>query len=181
MTGDGSLAGMKMSLTTPNRLPLVAAACLAIAVAAGCASDSPATGLGAQQVLISQDTITGSGQLSELQDRRAAWVARGITNYQFQLQISCFCGSDITRPVLIEVRDGAVAKVLDLETSKPVANTSPYSTITQLFDKAIAMRSGGGNVSVAYDQALGVPVRLEVGTIANDAGVLYFLSALVRL
>jgi hypothetical protein len=36
-------------------------------------------------------------------------------------------------------------------------------------------------VSVAYDQALGIPIRLEVGTIANDAGVLYFLSALVRL
>jgi hypothetical protein len=74
-----------------------------------------------------------------------------------------------------------VAKVWDLETSKQVANTSPYPTITQLFDKAIDKRSGGGNVSVAYDQALGIPIRLEVGTVANDAGVLYFLSALIRL
>jgi hypothetical protein len=36
-------------------------------------------------------------------------------------------------------------------------------------------------VSVAYDQALGIPVRLEVGTIANDAGILYHVSALIRL
>ena len=172
---------MSAHTVTPNRLVRLLAGCLAIAGATACSDDSPATGLGLQQVVIPQDTITGSGQLSELQERRAAWVARGISDYRFQLQISCFCGSEITRPVLVEVRRGAVAKVLDLETGKPVANTSLYPTITQLFDKAIDMRSGGGNVSVAYDQALGIPVRLEVGTIANDAGVLYFLSALTRL
>ena len=165
----------------PNRLPGLIAACLAIAAAVACSSESPATGIGAQQVLISQDTITGSGQLSELQERRAAWVAREISDYRFQLQISCFCGSEITRPVLVEVRSGAVAKVLDLETGRPVEITSLYPSITALFDKAIVQRSGGGNVSVTYDQALGIPVRLEVGTIANDAGVLYFLGSLTRL
>ena len=171
---------MRAHPAKPNRLAQLIA-CLAIAGAVGCSDDSPATGLGAQQVVIPRDTITGSGQLSELQERRAAWVARGISDYRFQLQISCFCGGDITRPVLVEVRSNAVTKVWDLETSKPVANISLYPSITALFDKAIAMRSGGGNVSVAYDQALGIPIRLEVGTIANDAGVLYFLSSLIRL
>jgi hypothetical protein len=181
MAGEFGLAGMGIRLTTPNGLAMLAAAYLAMVAAAGCANDSPATGLGAQQVVIPRDTITGSGQLSELQERRAVWVARGISDYRFQLQISCFCGGDVTRPVLLEVRNGAVAKVWDLGTGRPVANLSLYPTITTLFDKAIAKRSGGGNVSVAYDQALGIPIRLEVGTIANDAGVLYFLSALVRL
>ena len=172
--------GMSAHFAKSNRLPWLVAGCLAIA-GVGCSDDSPATGLGAQQVLLPSDTIPGTGQLSELQQRRAAWVARGITDYRFQLQISCFCGGDITRPVLIEVRDGAVAKVWDLETGRPVANTALYPTITRLFDAAIAKRANGGNVSVAYDQALGIPVRLEVGTIANDAGVLYYLSALMRL
>jgi len=172
---------MSAHLAKSTRLARLIAAGLAIAGAAGCSDGSPAPGLGAHQVLIPGDTITGSGQLSELQDRRAAWVARGINDYRFQLQISCFCGGDITRPVLVEVRGSAVAKVWDLETGKQVANTALYLTITELFDDAIAMRSGGGNVSVAYDQALGIPIRLEVGTIANDAGVLYFLSALIRL
>jgi hypothetical protein len=36
-------------------------------------------------------------------------------------------------------------------------------------------------VSVAYDRTLGIPVRLEVGTLANDAGILYLVSSLVRL
>jgi len=165
----------------PHRLAHLVALVFVTVGAAGCADDSPATGLGAQQVLLPSDTIPGTGQLSELQQRRAAWVARGITDYRFQLQISCFCAGDIVRPVLIEVRGGTVAKVWDLETAKLVANTSAYPTITKLFDDAIAMRSGGGNVSVAYDRALGIPIRLEVGTIANDAGVLYYLSALMRL
>jgi hypothetical protein len=34
---------------------------------------------------------------------------------------------------------------------------------------------------VTYDRALGFPVRLEIGTIANDAGTLYFLGELTRL
>ena len=170
-----------MELAKLNRPARLVAACLAIVGGAACSDDSLATGLGSQQVVLPSDTITGSGQLSELQERRAAWVARGISDYRFQLQISCFCGGDVTRPVLIEVRSGAVTKVWDLETGKPVVSISAYPTITKLFDAAIAMRSSGGNVSVAYDQALGIPIRLEVGTIANDAGVLYFLSALIRL
>jgi hypothetical protein len=172
---------MSARFVPSNHLPWLIAACFAIAGVAGCADDSPPSGLGAQQVVLPRDTITGSGQLSELQERRAAWVARGITDYRFQLQISCFCAGDITRPVLVEVRSGSVANVWDLETGKPVANTSAYPTVTKLFDDAIAKRSGGGNVSVAYDQALGIPVRLEVGTIANDAGILYHVSALIRL
>ena len=162
-----------------HRLSYVVASCF-IAVSIGCADESPTTGLSAQ-VVASRDTIPGTGELSELQDRRAAWVSRGINDYRFRLQISCFCGGDITRPMLIEVRGGAIVKVWDLETGKAVANVSAYPTITSLFDAAIAERSRGGNVSVAYDQALGIPARLEVGTIANDAGVLYFLGNVVRL
>ena len=142
--------------------------------ATACADDSP-SGLG-KQLSVSGDTIVGTGQLAELQQRRAAWVARGIDDYRVELRISCFCGGDITRPVLVEVRNGVVSKVWDLETAKPVANLEPYPTITALFDKAIAERSRGGHVSVAYDRQLGFPARLEVGTVANDAGVLYFLG-----
>ena len=159
-----------------------AAALAASLTVAACADRVDATtGLRTNQVSIPSDTIQGSGQLSELQEKRAAWVARGIDDYRFELRISCFCAGDITRPVLVEVRGGAVAKVWDLETVNPVRDRSPYRTVTALFDAAIAERSRGGNVSVAYDRVLGIPVRLEVGTIANDAGVLYLLGGFVRL
>ena len=164
-----------------NRLLLLTAATIAIAAAVACSDDSPTARLEARQALMAGDTITGSGQLSELREHRAAWVSHGIDDYRFQLRISCFCGGDITRPVVIEVRDGAIATVEDLETGKAVDDVSVYPTITKLFDAAIAERAGGGHVSVAYDQALGIPVRLEVGTLANDAGILYLVGSLVRL
>jgi|RhiMetdeSRZDD1v2_1073273.scaffolds.fasta_scaffold52537_4 uncharacterized protein DUF6174 len=171
---------MSTHSNTSRRLSRIALGVLAIAATVGaCDGASTETGLVPQQLLVPGDTIPGTGQLSELQQRRAAWVARGISNYRVELRISCFCGGDITRPVIIEVRAGAITSVVDPETSKPVTNTSAYLTVTGLFDAAIAERSKGGNVSVAYDRTLGVPVRLEVGTVANDAGVLYFLSGLV--
>ena len=156
-------------------------AAVATAGLLACSNGSSPAGLGTQQLAVSADTVVGTGQLNELQQRRAAWVARGIDDYRMQLRISCFCGGTITRPVLVEVRRGVVSKVWDLETSKLVADTSPYPTITQLFDRAIEERSRGGNVSAAYDRAVGFPARIEIGTIANDAGILYFLGGFSAL
>ena len=154
---------------------------VATVAALACRDSSLPSGLGAQQITVSADTVAGNGQLNELQSRRAAWVAQGIDDYRVQLRIACFCAGDITRPVLVEVRGGAVSKVWDLESAKLVTNLEPYPTITQLFDRAVAQRSAGGNVSVAYDRAMGFPVRLEIGTIANDAGTVYMLGELTKL
>ena len=155
---------------------------LAATTAAFACQESPVpSGLGVNQIAVPTDTVAGSGQLNELQQRRAAWIAQGIDDYRVQLRISCFCAGDLTRPVLVEVRRGAVSKVWDLETAKPVTNLGAYPSVTTLFDRAIAERSQGGIVSVAYDGGLGFPVRLEIGTIANDAGTLYFLGELTRL
>ena len=172
---------MSAHFAPSNHLVRLTAACVAIAGAVACSNDSPTADPNAQMALTLGDTITGSGQLAELQQHRAAWLLRGIGDYRFQLQISCFCGAEITRPVVIEVRGGAIAKVEDLETGRAVPNVSAYPTITTLFDAAIGERSRGGSVSVAYDRTLGIPVRLEVGTLANDAGTMYRLSNLAAL
>ena len=136
---------MKSASLLSRRTYLVVAAAATASILA-CSNRSDPSGLSTQQLSDSADTVTGTGELNELQQRRAAWVARGIADYRVQLSISCFCGGDLTRPVLIEVRGGAISKVWDLETSKLVA------------------------------YANGIPARLEIGTIANDAGTLYFLG-----
>jgi len=164
-----------------SRRTYLAVALAATASILACSNGSTPPGLGTRQLSVSADTVTGTGELVELQQRRAAWVARGMADYRVQLRISCFCAGTITRPVLIEVRRGTVSKVWDLETSTLVADISPYPSITQLFDKAIEMRAGGGNVAVAYDRTNSIPARLEIGTIANDAGTLYFLGGLSAL
>jgi len=172
---------MSAHFAQSNRLLRLVAVGVAIGGAVACSDGTPETGLKPQQAITAGDTITGSGELSELREHRAAWLSHEIDDYRFQLQISCFCGGQITRPVVIEVRGGAIAQVQDLETGHPVTDVSAYPTITKLFDAAIAERSGGGYVSVAYDRTLGIPVRLEVGTLANDAGILYLVTSLARL
>ena len=169
-----------MNTRSPRRLRSVISLTLFATVAVACADGSP-IGAPTAQIAMSADTVQGTASLSELQQRRATWVARGITDYRVQLRIVCFCGSEVTRPVVLEVRGGAVAKVSDLETGKPATALATYPTITGLFDAAIAERSRGGFVSVAYDTAAGLPVRLEVGTLANDAGVQYQVSGLTPL
>jgi hypothetical protein len=163
------------------RRPYLAGLLLATVAATACQEPSVPSGLGAKQIVAATDTIAGTGQLNELQQKRAAWVARGIKDYRVQLAIMCFCRTGVTRPVLVEVRKGAVAKVWDLETAKVLTDIEPYPSITALFDQAIDQRSGGGNVSVTYDRELGFPVRIEIGTIANDAGRVFTLGALTRL
>lgn len=156
---------------------LVAALTVTVVAAVACADTDTPSGLGTQQLSISGDTVVGNGQLAELQQRRAAWIARDIKDYRVQLQIVCFCAGDIRRPVLIEVRDNVIAKVWDLETARPVTTVSSYPTITGLFDRAIAeLSKAGGHVSVAYDGTFGFPVRIEIGTLANDAGTMYQLG-----
>lgn len=146
-----------------------------------CREASVPSGLGTQRLSISSDTVSGNGQLAELQQKRAAWAARGINDYRVQMQIVCFCRTDVTRPVLVEVRRGVVSKVWDLETAKLIANIEPYPSITALYDQAVDQRAGGGNVTAAYNAKLDFPVRLEIGTIANDAGRVFMLGAFTKL
>ena len=183
MTATTALTSLATrTVVRSRRRTYLAFALIATAAALGCRNESSVpSGLGAQQITVSLDTIPGSGELAEIQQRRAAWVAQGINDYRVQLQIVCFCAGDIRRPVLIEVRRGAVSKVWDLESAKPVTNLEPYPTITQLYDRAVAQRSEGGHVSVAYDRTFGFPVRIEIGTIANDAGTVYMLGQLTKL
>ena len=159
---------------------LAAGIALAAAATVACAGGSTGS---PESIALSAagDTVAGSGQLAELQQRRSAWVARGIDDYRVDMQIVCFCAGDIRRPAVVEVRDGAVVGVLDRETGKPLQDAERFPSITKLFDEAIAMAGGGGHVSVAWDRALDYPARIEIGTLANDAGTQYELSNLRRL
>jgi hypothetical protein len=160
-------------MTTTRRSLRTLVALAAALGSVACSDNKVPLGLGSQEVAFSRDTVRGTGELTELQQRRAAWVARGIKDYRYQLRQTCFCVAEAIRPKLLEVRGGTVARAWDLATGKEVIDTRGFPTITTLFDDAIATRASGGPVRVTYDRALGIPVLLEIGTLANDAGVGY--------
>jgi hypothetical protein len=41
----------------------------------------------------------------------ALWESQAIDNYRYTLQVGCFCLVDVTRPVIVEVKDGQVASI----------------------------------------------------------------------
>ncbi|MFN2564544.1 MAG: DUF6174 domain-containing protein, partial [Gemmatimonadaceae bacterium] len=78
----------------------------------------------------------------------------------------------------VEVRDGRPVAARAIETTEPLP-LALFFPIDSLFSWAIREAERGGFVSVAYDQRLSYPAELVVGTLANDAGVAYSVSAVV--
>jgi hypothetical protein len=120
----------------------------------------------------------GSGSVTELRVRWGRWRAVGPRSYTYELRRACFCGTETVTPARVEVRDDRVVDIRSLATGQRLSFTS-VPTIDLLFEWAIAEAEAGGHVEVAYHPLLSYPTRLVIGTLANDAGILYGVSKLV--
>ncbi|HEY0154190.1 MAG TPA: DUF6174 domain-containing protein [Longimicrobium sp.] len=106
-------------------------------------------------------------------DPTAAWDR---SEYLYDFQRTCFCGSQVTAPVTIHVRAGVVAGVFKRPSGENVTNlpNADWPTIEDLVERIEeARRNGEKNLIVRYDEEHGYPTYIEIGTIANDAGVIY--------
>jgi hypothetical protein len=95
---------------------------------------------------------------------RAVWQAQGIDHYRYTLQVSCFCLTDMTRPVTIEVRDGQVVSLTyaDDGTAANAELFASYSTAEGLFtiiEEAEA--EGAVRLDVVYNEA-GFPISINI-------------------
>lgn len=113
----------------------------------------------------------------------AAGCSRDVTglgpegaDYRYDFQRVCFCTEDAVQPVTIEVRDGRVARVVTRPGGKDVtdAGFASWPTIEELEQEIEEARARGEqNLVVRRDEKLGYPTFIEIGTLANDAGVRY--------
>lgn len=95
----------------------------------------------------------------------AQWQAQGVDSYRYTLQVGCFCLQEMTRPVVIEVREGAVSSVTyaDDGSAADAALFESYSSVEALFaviDEAAAQDPA--RLDVVYDQATGVPLSVDI-------------------
>ena len=122
----------------------------------------------------------GGDSVRDLRLRWAQWRAVGPGSYSYELRRNCFCTPEAVTPARVEVRDGRVVDARAVATGHalPIALFEP---IDSLFARAIEAAERGGPVDARYDARLGYPTWLEVGTLANDAGVRYEVSNLVAL
>jgi Family of unknown function (DUF6174) len=120
----------------------------------------------------------GDNSAGALRQRWAQWQATGIRSYRFILERSCFCPVEAITPARVEVRDGRVVSARALVDGRELPIQS-VPTIDSLFRWAIREAAQNGHVEVTYDPLRGHPVRLVIGTLANDAGTSYHVADLV--
>ena len=106
----------------------------------------------------------------QLQRYRARWAARVPLAYRYTVRVGCFCPSELTQPVEVEVRDGAVAAIVGASTRQPVraSQFDDAAPIEQLF-VAIqrAIDQGADRVSVEYDPDFGYPRSIAIDYLRN--------------
>lgn len=106
---------------------------------------------------------------SELSQNQEKWQDAGITHYQMQLNISCFCAFRDQMPLTVEVLDGQIVAMtaadgtLVLDTDPNYEFFAPHATIDLLFaDIQSAVDEGAASVNVTYDATYGFPVDIAI-------------------
>ena len=110
-------------------------------------------------------TLGGSGRRAELQRQQARWARQQITSYRLTYHRECFCGTALTTPIKIEVRDGVIASARYAEGDDPVPVSVQafLPTVEGLFaiiDDAIDREAD--LLEVTYDPNRGYPRRIAI-------------------
>jgi hypothetical protein len=99
--------------------------------------------------------------LREVQARRVAWRARGITDYRVRIGMTCFC--PFLPPAILEVRGGIPVALRDSTGRRAGPPREPYGyTIEGLFDLVERAARNDELVDVSYDPCLGYPASVRV-------------------
>ena len=95
----------------------------------------------------------------------ALWTGAAPASYAYDLQRSCFCARDVTRPVRISVSDGQFGSIVYSDSETPADTTwfSDYLTVRRLFQllhRALAAQPAV--FAVEYDPRLGYPQLVSI-------------------
>lgn len=106
----------------------------------------------------------GDDDDAELATNRAKWHAAGLTEYQYQFRLSCFCPF-IGQPYTAVVENGEPASLTD-STRAPITPNSDYdlfrrySSIPNLFEEAEQLINRADEITITYDPQYGYPVEI---------------------
>lgn len=137
----------------------------------------------ARRTLIVAACIMVAGTLSgcvnpdwrALQQARLLWEANNVYSYSYDLQVVCFCPTDLTRPVRVVVQDDETVSVeyLDSEESKevvPAGLFDEFDTINDLFDNIEeGVVNNAASVDADYDPTYGYPADVLIDEVVELA------------
>lgn len=138
--------------------------------------------------LMAAGTLSGcvNPEWRALQQARLLWEANGIYSYSYDLQISCFCVEDVTRPVRVLVQNDQAVSVeyIDAKADAPAEYFVRYDTIDKLFDIVEDGIVGGAEVvEVDYNPDFGYPASVFIDESMNlqDEEIAWTVQNLVTL
>lgn len=98
---------------------------------------------------------------SGLEQQQEIWASQNITNYQYQLQIGCFCFGPTNAVIVVE--DGNVQSVTDSDTGEPIDDVWFQLTLDDLFMELFdAQQNKSSSYDVEYDSAYGFPESIFI-------------------
>ena len=103
-----------------------------------------------------------SGRVVESLDltrNRQRWTSAQLHDYEFDYQLSCFCGPDATEPVHIVVRGDVVASVVRRRDGLPAGTKyGGWPRVDELFaDVSRLLEQNAARLDVTYDPNYGYP------------------------
>jgi hypothetical protein len=113
----------------------------------------------------SGDTLSAAERaaiLTEAGARRAAWRARGITDYRVRVAVGCFCPWP-SAPRVLEVRGGRAVALLDT-TGRPAGRLiAPWApnTVEGMFDFIEQAARSADVLVVRYNRCLDYPTEIR--------------------
>ncbi|MEP6729142.1 MAG: DUF6174 domain-containing protein [bacterium] len=116
--------------------------------------------------LLAQASCSSTTQaISDLTVARQRWQAGRPVAYDYTLNISCFCGTEITRAVIIVVRNNTVESRTYADNGQAVAATfnSSFPTMDGFFDVLVSATARNPyRMDAAYDPVLGYPTHANI-------------------
>ena len=106
---------------------------------------------------------------TELSRNQSKWQDANITHYRFQLSVGCFCLFRSQMPMTVEVKDGEVVSMVDVNgeafpLDDPMSEfVLKYATIDRIFSEldSDSVREAD-KLTVSYDPTYGFPAEVAI-------------------
>jgi hypothetical protein len=110
---------------------------------------------------------TAVDQNEAIKQSREKWESSKFDHYVFEITMSCFCVTELTQPIVIEVKDGEPVTITYAngdEIEKDVRKFfAPHDTLDKVFDLInSAVKEKAERVEVEYDATLGYPTKITI-------------------
>jgi hypothetical protein len=120
---------------------------------------------------------------TELSRNQQKWQDANVNHYSMQLSVTCFCPVAGVMPMTVEIQDGEVVSLVDVN-GDAISGTDPlndliqkYVTIDRIFaELASASVQEAERLEVAYDPTYGFPTEVTIDFVEQVADDELYLS-----